>query len=475
MSPRTNDNATPGTDGAAPAPGTAAPGPAGSGASRRRRAARLGLCAGALALALTAGATVAGALRGGGTAPAVAAAGAGVSPALLASGDLDASIGSLQAHLRAQPADFGGWATLGLAYVEQARTHGDPSRYPQAQKALDRSLDLRPDYDPALAGRAALAAARHDFTGALRYAGRALAQNPYNERALCSRIDALVELGRYGEAAKAADLADSRRPGVPVFTRYAYVHELRGDVKTARRVLTQALATATGRGDVAYVASALGQLAWNEGHYDDALGFYARALAADDGYLPALEGRARAQAAKGDRAAAIKGMEDVVRRYPLPQPLVALGELYEERGAAGDAGRAREQYALVRAWVALARANGVDADLDTALASADHGDHRAALKAARDEWARRHTVHTADALAWALHVSGRDTEALAYARAATATGYRNAAFLYHRGVVESATGHRAEGRASLKAALRLNPGFSPRGAAAARAALKASR
>jgi tetratricopeptide (TPR) repeat protein len=413
-------------------------------------------------------------VRDGGDA-AVASASSVPAPESLTGGDLDASITALQTHLRSQPKDFGAWAGLGLAYVEQARTNGDPSRYPQAERALNRSLELRADNDQALAGRAALAAARHDFAGALDHADRALAQNPYSERALSSRIDALVELGRYDEAADAADLADSRRPGIPVFTRYAYVHELRGDVTTARRVLEQALASATTPGDLAYVSTTLGQLAWNQGEYEKALHHYARALAADETYLPALEGRARAQAASGDRAAAIKGMEAVVARYPLPGPLVGLGELYEDRGAEGDRARARDQYALVDAWTALARANKVNADLDTALAAADHGDKAAALRAARAEWDRRRTVHTADALAWALHVNGRDDEALPYARRATATGYRNAAFLYHRGVIERATGHEKEARAHVTAALRLNPGFSPLGAREARTALEAAR
>ncbi|MFF4960882.1 tetratricopeptide repeat protein [Streptomyces sp. NPDC001222] len=446
-----------------------------SAAGRRWRAVQLGLCAASLAVALTAGAVVVSAVRDSGRTAPVASMPGAVSPALLADGDLDASIRSLQAQLRAQPRDYGSWATLGLAYVEQARTKGDPSRYPQAERALDRSLAIRPDNDPALAGRAALAAARHDFTGALKYADLALKQNPYSERALSSRIDALVELGRYADASKAADLADSRRPGVPVFTRYAYVHELRGDVGTARRVLEQALSTATSRGDIAYVAGALGQLAWNQGDYKTALDRYARALAADENYLPALEGRARAQAAQGDTADAIRGMELVVDRYPLPQPLVELGELYEARGKEDDRAKARDQYALVDAWVSLARANGVNADLDTALAAADHGDHAAALKAARAEWARRHTVHTADALAWALHVNGRDREALPYAQQATATGYHNAVFIYHRGMIERAVGRTDQARASLTKALRLNPGFSPLGAREARKALEAMK
>ncbi|MET9395005.1 hypothetical protein ABZY20_32115 [Streptomyces sp. NPDC006624] len=439
---------------------------------RRWRALHLAGCAALLAVALTGGAiALGGAQENGAGVDAVSAAGA-LSPGDLARGDLDAGIVALQAHLRAQPKDFARWATLGTAYVEQARTKGDPSRYPQAERALKRSLALRPGNDQALAGRAALAAARHDFPGALRHADRALKQNPYNERALCTRVDALVELGRYDDAAEAAATADDRRPGLPVFTRYAYVHELRGDVRTAREVLERALASAHAPADIAYVATALGQLAWNQGEYDKALGHYARALGADDAYLPALEGRARAQAARGDRAAAIRGLEQVVARSPLPGPLVALGELYEERGADGDRARARDQYALVDAWTSLARAGGVNADLDSALAAADHGDGKEALRAARAEWDRRRSVHTADALAWALHVNGRDEEALPYARRATATGYRNAAFLYHRGIIERAAGDERGAREHLKAALDLNPGFSPLGAREAHTVLK---
>jgi tetratricopeptide (TPR) repeat protein len=407
---------------------------------RRWRALHLAGCAVLLAVAVTGGAVAVGGGQDGGTGvDAVSAAGA-LSPGDLARGDLDAGIASLQKHLRAQPRDFGGWSTLGVAYVEQARTKGDPSRYPQAERALRRSLDLEPGNDQALAGQAALAAARHDFPGALNHADRALKQNPYNERALCTRIDALVELGRYDDAAKAADTADDRRPGVPVFTRYAYVHELRGDVRTARSVLERALGSASAPADVAY--------------------------------LPALEGRARAQAASGDRAAAVTGLEQVVARFPLPGPLVALGELYEDRGADGDRAKAGDQYALVDAWTALARAGGANTDLETALAAADHGDRKEALRSARAEWDRRHSVHTADALAWALHVNGRDEEALPYARRATATGYRNAVFLYHRGVIERATGDERGARTHLKAALDLNPGFSPLGAREARTALK---
>ncbi|MEV0527336.1 hypothetical protein AB0I66_28290 [Streptomyces sp. NPDC050439] len=393
----------------------------------------------ALALAITGGAVVAGGEDGPDRSPSSSAA---VAPGALRGADLDRGVESLQAHLRDQPEDFGGWATLGTAYVEQARTRGDPSRYREAERALDRSLKLRPRNDAGLAGRAALAAARHDFAGALRDAEAALKENPYSEGALASRIDALVELGRYGAAARAADEADARRPGVPVFTRYAYVRELRGDVAGARRALTQAVGTGSGAGgDLAYVTTALGQLAWRQGKHGEALKQCGKALRADATYLPALECRARAWAGRGDTERAIRALRDVVARAPLPGPLVALGELYEARGEPGDKAKAREQYALVSAWVSLARANGVNADLDAAVALTDHGDRaerKAALRAAKAEWGRRHTVHTADALAWALHVDGRSKEALPYARKATATGFREPSFRHHLAQIERA-------------------------------------
>ncbi|MBC6460381.1 hypothetical protein HKK72_21185 [Actinomadura sp. HBU206391] len=399
-------------------------------------------------------------------------------------GSLRQSVTRLQAHLRAQPRDASAWAALGLAYVEQARVTADPSYYPKAEGVLERSLRVRPQHnEAALSGKAALAAARHDFTTALRLADQALAIDAYGLPAHAVRVDALVELGRYQEAYAAVRRADSLRPGVPIFTRYAYVLELRGRPDAARKVLERAARSAADPGDVAYVATQLGELAWNRGDHRKAGAHYAAALRADPSYVPAMDGRARARAAGGDLDGAIGDRVALVGRVPLPSYVVALGELYDRRG---QNGKAREQYALVGTWDALARAGGVVTDLDTALVSADHGDRAEALRAARAEWRRRCgsaspgrpgeatrcSVHVADALAWALHVNGRDREALGYARMATGTGYRNALFRYHRGMIEKSLGQRTEARRSLSGALRLNPHFSELHAPKAREALR---
>ena len=70
-------------------------------------------------------------------------------------------------------------------------------------------------------------------------------------------------------------------------------------------------------------------------------------------------------------------------------------------------------------------------------------------------------MHTADAMAWALHASGRDREALGYARQATALGTRDARLLFHRGAIEAALDMAGAARAHLRAALRLDSGVAP--------------
>jgi tetratricopeptide (TPR) repeat protein len=423
-----------------------------------------------LAVGLTAASSVLSGTPGGQPAGPVTLRAAGAPLQQVSADGLAGRISALQKHLRAQPKDASGWSGLGAAYIEQARGNGDPTRYPQAEKTFARSLAVQPrDNDEALAGRASLAAARHDFTGALRDADKALKVNSYSQAAMAVRVDALVELGRYKDALAAAGHADSVRPGIPVFTRLAYVMELRGDPDGAHQVLQRARESATSPSDIAYVSTSLGQLAFGQGRYDTARQAFRTALRAVPGYLPALEYRGRTAAAEGRLTAGIRDLEEVVRRSPLPAQLAALGEAYEARG---DAEKAEQQYAVVDTWITLARANGVATDLDSALVAADHGDVKEALKAARAEWDRRQTVHTADALAWALHRNGEDREALTAAKRAAGPGYRNAAFLYHRGVIEKSLGDEKAARGHLTAALDLNPGFSPTGARDAKAALK---
>jgi hypothetical protein len=94
-----------------------------------------------------------------------------------------------------------------------------------------------------------------------------------------------------------------------------------------------------------------------------------------------------------------------------------------------------------------------------------------ALALAQAEWGRRQSVLAADAMSWALHVNGRDAEALEFSDKAAVLGWRNATFSFHRGMILAALGRGPEAHAALTEALSVNPYFSPLHGPIARAKL----
>jgi tetratricopeptide (TPR) repeat protein len=376
-----------------------------------------------------------------------------------ASRSLAGTIAALQVRLEALPADWRSFATLGLAYVQQARITADPSFYPKAEAVLDRSLSLHPVGNfEALTGMGALELARHDFAGALRWGREALAINPQNANAHGVVGDALVELGRYQSGFEQFQQMVDLRPGLASYARASYARELQGDVHGAVNIMRLALQAAGSSQDRAWAHNQLGDLAYTVGDLVEAERHYSLAQAWDRSFVPPLAGRARVAAAKGDVEGAIRRYRQVVAVHPLPEYVMALGDLYT---VAGDKAAAAEQFELVRAEEQLFRANGVNVDLEFALFHADHGvGLEAGLAAASAEWKRRHSVHVADALGWALHALGRDRQALSYANRALALGSQNALFFFHRGMIERALGQAEAARRDLRRALSTNPHFS---------------
>ncbi|OHV34872.1 MULTISPECIES: tetratricopeptide repeat protein [Pseudofrankia] len=429
----------------------------------RRRAGRAAVGA-ALTVAVLAGAATAAVLVGWGptggdgrraAGDSAAASGRSADPAAQVGRQIDA----LTARLRTLPGDWPGWAALGAAYVEQARVTGDPTSYPRAENAFAQSLRVHPGgNDLALAGQASLAAARHDFPAALRLADAAIAVNEFSAPAQGVRADALVELGRYPEAWQAVQRMVDLRPDVSSLARASYAFELRGEVEPARQTLRRLLVDATSPADAAFAWLHLGELARDTGDLAGADDAYRRGLAADPVSAPLLAGRARVAAARGQTDAALADYRAAVGRSPQPALVIEYGELLESLGRLPEA---QEQYTLARATAALFRAQGVDVDVELALFEADHGDPAAALAALTPAQPRRAGVFVDDAHAWALHRLGRDGEALGYARSAVALGTPRALFRYHVGVIEAALGQRDAAVVDLRAALDLDPHFSP--------------
>ena len=418
--------------------------------------------------------TAAAAITRGGRQPATTAAQAPGASTLLApaaaAGSLGGSITALQARLRAFPQDWKASASLGLAYVQEARVTADPTYYPKAEGVLQRSLDLHGrDNFEAMVGMAALAAARHDFVAALDWGERAKAVNPYNGSVYGVIGDAQVELGRYDEAFDTFQTMVDTRPDLASYARVSYARELQGDVVGAIRAMRGAQGFAATPADRAWAANQLGELYFNSGRLAKVARQYRLGTHLAPAFVPPQAGLAKVAWARGNVREAIARYTEVTQRYPSPEYVIALGDLYE---LTGRTELARHQFDLVSTIQRLFASNGVNVDLELALYQADHGDGPAALETARAEWNRRHSITVADALAWALHVNGADRAAARYSRRALSLGTPSALSLFHAGVIRLALGERPAARELLGQAVETNPSFSIRYAAEARATLR---
>ncbi|MEU5663126.1 tetratricopeptide repeat protein [Streptomyces longwoodensis] len=411
-------------------------------------------------------------------APAAAAPGARAGTAVVAGvpaapADLGELIGQRERAVRRQPRDARSWALLGTAYVEQGRRTGDAAGfYPKAERALRTSLRVGPDHPDALDGLAGLAVARRDFRGALGWSETALEAAPKRWSAYPALIDACTGLGDYKRAYAALGRLRRLTSGPTVLARAAEVYRERGWREDAAAALSDAAAAAAGPAERAARLERGGQLAFERGDREDALRHFEEAVRLDPHLGAAHAGRGRALAALGRTARAQSAYRTALARQPLPQYALELGELQESLGLRQEAG---VQYDLVRERVRRDAAGGVDGDLVLGLLEADHGDPVAAVRLLRAEWRRQPGIDVADALGWALHRIGQDTEALGYATVATDREHggtvRSAPYVYHRGVIEQAMGRSGAARRHLEEALRINPYFSPLGAPLARAAL----
>jgi tetratricopeptide (TPR) repeat protein len=371
---------------------------------------------------------------------------------------LDQTIADLQTHLAAVPDDAHGFAELGLAYSAQASRTADPTYYPKAEQALQTSLSIQPgDNADALIGMGVVANAKHDFAAGVRYGRQALAIEPEAAHILGVIGDGQLELGRYPQAFATFQRMVRMRPDIASYARLSYARELQGNIPGALSAMQRALLAAGSPDDGAWVSYQLGGLYLRAGRIARAAHAFRQSEALSPTYVPPHAGLARVAWERGDVDGAIRGYRWVVARLPLPEHVIALGDLYT---IAGRSQQADDAYALAGTEATLFRANGVNVDVELALFEADHGDTATALADATDGWAARHSINAADAMAWASYRSGRYRSAARYERAALHLGTRDALYEYHAAMIDLRMGRRGAARRSLERALSTDPHFS---------------
>ena len=371
----------------------------------------------------------------------------------------DKQIRSLQERLQAYPNDWQSYSQLGLAYLQKARETGDPVYYQKTEEALDKALSFQPDDYASISARGALALARHEFALALEWGEKAKEINPDRIYAYGVITDAQIELGRYEEAIETLQTMVNLRPDMSSYSRISYVRELHGDMEGAQELMQLAVDSGTPNAEsTAWVRTQLANLYLNTGDLKQAELEYRRTLQDRPNYVYALAGLGRVRAAQGNMKEAIKLLDQAASIMPLPEFVIALGDLYQ---ASGQQEKADQQYELVAAIETLYRANGVDMDMEIALFRADHGQNlEETLVLARKAYANRPSIHAADALAWALYKTGNYEEAQTYSEEALKLGSKDSLKLFHAGMIALKLENKDQAQQYLAEALAINPHFS---------------
>jgi tetratricopeptide (TPR) repeat protein len=346
------------------------------------------------------------------------------------------TVEGLAAYLEEVPADWQAWSGLGALQLERARSTGSPEWYGRAEQSFRTSLQIHPDDNPpALAGMAAVDAAKHDFAAAEAGARAALAVNPLDATAQAILVDSLTELGRYDEALAAAERLDSTHPGLSSYTRLAYQEELRGRVAQALSLLGRAADDAATPSQAAFARYQEGILALQSGDVARAQRSYAAGAAVAPDDLTLLHLRARIAAAEGRDDLAADLYRTLVQRRPTAAFAVEAAGVLSRTGGAQEAS---DLVALAQAQLRVSRANGVEPEPSDIVLEAEYGDPATALQMAEDLWSRQQGVYAADAYAVALHAVGRHSEALAYADRALALGTTTPSLREHRDQIRAA-------------------------------------
>jgi tetratricopeptide (TPR) repeat protein len=343
-------------------------------------------------------------------------------------------IPKIQDRLKQEPLSPEWNTALGHAYLQKARETGDPTYYKQAEELFDRALSSKRNYVDALIGQGILALSRHEFRKARDTAEGIVRLNPDVVATYGVLADALVELGEYDAAIRTLDTMVKKKPNLNSYSRISYMRELTGDIEGAIQMMQMAIDSgAPDAENTAWCMVQLANLYLQSGRLTEADRQNRMALMRFPNYVHAFAGLARISVAQKDFVAASHWYQKAIDRVPLPEFLIALGEVYEHLGKSTEAW---QQFDLVRAIQKIYRANGVNIDLEMVVFDADHGgDIDDAVEIARREWNRRKSVKVADAYAWALYRAGRLHEAREMIPQALRLGTRDPLILEHAAMI----------------------------------------
>ena len=309
-------------------------------------------------------------------------------------------------------------ATRAEGLLRQARVASNAGLAIQAEDVMNKALAARPgDYE----GEQMLSSiylSQHRFREAVVLAEKIRVARPKDPINYGVIGDGRLELGEYDAAFAAFDRMMQLRPGAAAYARVAYARELQGDLPGAVQSMTLAV-DATGADDregLAWAHAQVGELHLQQGHIAEAKQAFAAASQAYRGHPFAVLGYAKALAAEGHTADALKLLASLERQTP--DVHARMGDLLERLGRRDEAAK---QFALAEAaWRSEA-----PEPKNLAKFLADHGKAADAVVVAEQAAAARQDIFTEDALAWSYFKAGRVSDARTAMARALRTGTRD--------------------------------------------------
>lgn len=329
------------------------------------------------------------------------------------------------------PGRADGYNQLASAYMQKARETADFDLNAKADDAITRSLEVEPDNYDGLKLRAKLQLTYHRFNEALETARRAQTVRTDDHDVWGQITDALVELGDYQGAVKAAQTMVDLRPDSSSYARVSYLRSLHGDTQGAIQAMTAAVRAANPNDPeaIAWCHVQMGNELMNAGRLDEAEREFDNALHLFKDHPLALRGKAEARLAAGD----VQGAIEICKKEKTSADAAQmLGDLYSRMGRHDDARKEFEKFET------LERENALIEKSWRHLVNywLDHDRNlEQALTLARQEYEARKDIFTCDTLAWALFKNGRAEEAKKLMKEALRTGTRDVRINQHAQII----------------------------------------
>jgi tetratricopeptide (TPR) repeat protein len=365
---------------------------------------------------------------------------------------------------------------LAEQYLQRYRERMDIDDVLRAERAAKQSLIAHPLGNmPGELELAAVELTLHRFHDAIAITKHVESYDP-GDPAMYTREASLdMEVGDYAKAERLLTAVPEkvRDDGWRVVeSRYL---ELTGRLAAARSLLATASAYQNASFDApaqsrAWYFFRQGEMAFEAGDIDAALGDEREAVAIFPNYADALRTLARIECARHEWQQCLADAVASSNIVPYPE---TLGYEADAQRAMGDAAGAAQTADLIHTVGALGDKQHVT-DRLLAIYYADHHLYpHDAYAIAKNELNARDDIFTEDTLAWAAAMDARWDEARVHIAKATRYGTENALLAYHAGVIAAHFNDRAAAKAYFQRALSLNANFHPAFADDARARLAA--